>query len=296
MNHKMKLRHLACFTALVPALLLSQGVLAQRAVPARPKAPGTAQEAAPIDLTGYWVSVITEDWRWRMLTPPHGDYASVPLNPAGKKLADLWTTAQDGSCLAYGAAGLMRMPTRVHITWSDPDTLKLETDWGEQTRTFHFIPGRPYGESAMGNNGAAPATARAAAGPDQGAASLQGNSVAIWQLPYAINANEGLRGPQRGGGFGPPSAPEPGGDLEVLTSNLAPGWLRRNGVPYGSHTRLTEYYQTFTDPVGKKWFDVTTDVVDPEYLMAPFITSSDFRSEPDNANWAPHPCKDKDAG
>jgi hypothetical protein len=226
-----------------------------------------------------------------MLTPPHGDYASVPLNPAGKKLADMWTTAQDGSCMAYGAAGVMRMPTRVHITWSDPNTLKLETDWGEQTRTFHFIAGRPYGVNAMGDDRALPAMARAAAGPDQGAATLQGNSVAVWQLPYAINANEGQRGPQRAGGFGAPAAPEPGGNLQVFTSNLAPGWLRRNGVPYGSHTQLTEYYQTFTDPVGKKWFDVTTNVVDPEYLMAPFITSSDFRSEPDNAHWAPHPCK-----
>lgn len=291
----MKIRRLLCFSALAPALLLSQAVLAQRAAPARPRAPGTAQEAAPIDLTGYWVSIVTEDWRWRMLTPPHGDYASVPLNPAGKKLADMWTTAQDGSCMAYGAAGVMRMPTRVHITWSDPNTLKLETDWGEQTRTFHFIPGRPYGVVAMGGASAsARATAAGAgAGTDQGSATLQGNSVAAWQLPYTINANEGLRGPQRGGGgLAAPAAPEPGGNLQVVTSNLTPGWLRRNGVPYGSHTQLTEYYQTFTDPVGKKWFDVTTDVVDPEYLMAPFITSSDFRSEPDNAHWAPHPCRD----
>lgn len=279
--------------ALIAALSLSQAVLAQGAAPAQPPPPRPAQQAAPIDLTGYWVSIVTEDWRWRMLTPPHGDYASVPLNPTGKKIADMWTTAEDGSCKAYGAAGLMRMPTRVHITWADPNTLKLETDWGEQTRLFHFIPERPYGENAMGVDvglppGMMPPGAESSA---QTAASAQGNSVAVWQLPYAIDANVGLRGPQRGGGFGPPSAQQPGGDLEVLTTNLAPGWLRRNGVPYGGHTQLTEFYQTFTDPVGKKWFDVTTEVVDPEYLMAPFITSSDFRSEPDGSRWTPHPCK-----
>jgi hypothetical protein len=288
----MKIRHVMGCAALAAALCLSQAALAQRGPPGPPPPPKPAQQAAPIDLTGYWVSVVTEEWRWRMLTPPHGDYASVPLNPMGKKVADTWTTAEDGSCKAYGAAGLMRMPTRVHITWADSNTLKLETDWGEQTRMFHFVPNRPYGVNAMGVDVGQPAMmARGANGSEQGAASLQGNSVAVWELPYAIDANVGLRGPQRAGGFGPPSAPEPGGSLEVFTGNLAPGWLRRNGVPYGEHTQLTEYYQTFTDPVGKQWFDVTTKVVDPEYLMAPFITSSDFRSEPNDSAWAPHPCK-----
>ena len=37
------------------------------------------KEGAPVDLTGYWVSVVTEDWRWRMKTPPKGDVASLPL-------------------------------------------------------------------------------------------------------------------------------------------------------------------------------------------------------------------------
>jgi hypothetical protein len=286
----MKIRHVMVCTALSAALSLSQVTFAQRGPPAQPPTPKSAREAAPIDLAGYWVSVITEDWRWRMLTPPHGDYASVPLNPMGKKIADMWTPAEDGSCKAYGAAGLMRMPTRIHITWADPDTLKLETDWGQQTRMFHFIPGRPYGMNAMGIDVELPGMVRGASDAEQGAATLQGHSVAVWELPYAIDASVGLRGPQRAGGFGRPSAPQPGGDLEVLTSHLAPGWLRRNGVPYGEHTQLTEFYQTFTDPVGKKWVDVTTEVVDPEYLMAPFITSSDFRSEPDGSKWAPHPC------
>ena len=94
------------------------------------------------------------------------------------------------------------------------------------------------------------------------------------------------------GGFGPRRGPPPpGGNLKVVTDNLAPGWLRRNGVPYGSQTRVTEYYQTFQDPTGKQWFDVTTQVDDPQYLFAPFITSSDVRHEPDGAKWAPHPCK-----
>jgi hypothetical protein len=310
----MNIRFVISSAALAGALVLSQGALAQRPQGAPPReAPKSAQESAPIDLTGYWVSVVTEDWRWRMLTPPHGDYASVPLNAAGKKLADEFDPALYGGanfetsqiidCRAYGAAGLMRMPIRVHVTWADPNTLKIESDWGQQTREIHFLPGRPTGVNMMGDDtNMPPPGAGGGQGGGQGgqagaqqnrpAPSPQGTSIAIWQVPYEINSNEGARGVQRRGGFGGPAqAPLPGGDLRVVTFNMTPGWLRRNGVPYGARTRMVEYYQTFTDPTGKKWFDVTTDVEDPEYLNAPFITSDDFRSEPDASNWQPHPCK-----
>src|SRR4051794_41319227 len=108
-------------------------VAAQAAPPAgAPQAAASPRTVAPIDLTGYWVSIVNEDWRWRMVTPPKGDYASVPLNDEGKRVADTWTPAMDGRCEAYGAGGLLRMPTRVHITWQDANTLKLETDAGSQ--------------------------------------------------------------------------------------------------------------------------------------------------------------------
>ena len=90
-----------------------------------PQAPQTPQAAAPIDLTGNWVSVVTEDWRWRMVTPPKGDFASVPLNAEGQKVGNSWDPATDGSCLAYGAAGLMRNPTRLRISWENEQTLKI---------------------------------------------------------------------------------------------------------------------------------------------------------------------------
>jgi hypothetical protein len=230
-----------------------------------------AEQAAPIDLTGYWTSVVTEDWRWRMLTPPKGDYASIPLSPAGKKLADQFNPALYGGvdyqtsqiidCRAYGAAGLMRMPTRLHISWENPNELKLESDWGEQTRRIYFdqaqLPTAP---------------------------SLQGSSLGSWQYP-----------PPVGVGFGffplPPRGKPTQGKLKVMTGRLAGGWLRRNGVPYSDRTRMTEYFQAFKDALGRRWFDVTTVVVDPTYLINPLVTSSDFRQEPDGAKWSPHPCK-----
>ena len=100
------------------------------------------KEASPVDLTGYWAAAITEDWRFRMVTPPKGDYASVPLNADGTKAADAWDPAKDiaagEQCRAFGAAGIMRLPVRLHITWQDDSTLKVDIDNGNQVRLFHF--------------------------------------------------------------------------------------------------------------------------------------------------------------
>ena len=124
---------------------------------------------------------------------------------------------------------------------------------------------------------------------------MQGYSVAAWEQPYRYNASAFQRGRVAGafGGLGQAriNVAQAGGDLAVVTTDLAPGWLRRNGVPYGSHARLIEHFQTFQDPTGKQWFDVTTEVIDPEYLNTPFFTSADFQKEPDGSKWAPHPCK-----
>ena len=220
----------------------------------------TPEAAAPIDLTGYWVSIVNEEWRWRMVTPPKGDYASVPLNDEGRKVADTWTPAMDGRCEAYGAGGLMRMPTRVHITWQGPSTLKIETDAGTQTRLLQFAEARPSGER-----------------------SLQGQSVATWEV-----AGGGGRGGRGGGGEG--RGPR-FGSLKVVTTNLRQGWLRKNGVPYSENAVVTEYFDRFKSTNGDEWFFVTTVVNDPKYLQQEFVTSSHFKKEPDGSKWSPSTCK-----
>ena len=230
-----------------------------------PAAPATPQASAPIDLTGYWVSIVNEDWRWRMVTPPRGDVSSVPLNAAGTKVANAWDPATDGSCLAYGAAGLLRMPTRLQITWEDANTLKLETDAGQQTRRLRF-----------------------GAGPASGPRTLQGHSVAEWQRPG------GGRGAPAGGGAaaeGRGGRGSLGGSLKVVTTNMSGGWLRRNGVPYSENASLTEYFDRFATPGGDQWLVVTTLVNDPTYLTAEYVTSTHFKKEPDGSRWAPAPCR-----
>jgi hypothetical protein len=89
--------------ALAAAILTGAHATAQQAS----TPPRTPQAAAPVDLTGNWVSVVTEEWLWRMRTPAKGDYTSIPLSDEGKRAADVWDPATDGSCKAFGAAGLM---------------------------------------------------------------------------------------------------------------------------------------------------------------------------------------------
>src|SRR5207302_5333422 len=114
-------------TACIAVFVLSAHLAAQQrggqGQPAQP--PPTPRAAAPIDLTGYWVSIVTEDWRYRMVTPAKGDFASVPLNPEGTRVGNLWDPAKDEAageqCKSYAAPAIMRVPGRVHITW-DNDT------------------------------------------------------------------------------------------------------------------------------------------------------------------------------
>jgi hypothetical protein len=266
----------------VPASSASAQQRGRGAGPGAP--PQSAQASAPIELTGYWVAIVNEDWRWRMVTPPKGDYASIQnlMTPDARKLADAWDPSQDGSCLAYGAAGLMRMPTRLNVAWENENTLKIETDQGQQTRRLIFD--------------------RAVSPPAQ--RSLQGFSVAEWERPAAGRGGGGggggaaaapadaarAGGPAPGAGAGPPPA-QRAGSLKAVTTQLSGGWLRRNGVPYSDATTVTEYFDRFTAPDKAEWLVVTTVVSDPRYLTQEFVTSSHFRREPNGQKWDPTPCK-----
>ena len=148
---------------LVPALIVvaiiagTTPAAAQRGGAAAP--PRAARESAPIDLTGYWVSFVTEDWRFRMMTPPKGDYARVPLTPEGRKVANGWNPAADqaagNQCKAFGAAAIMRVPGRFHVTWQDDATLRIDSDAGTQTRVLRFAPSAPERERTWQGQSAA---------------------------------------------------------------------------------------------------------------------------------------------
>jgi hypothetical protein len=256
----------------IAAVAAGATVDAQRGTPPPPSAP---RAAAPIDLTGYWVSIVTQDWRWRMVTPAKGDYLGIQMTPEGRKLADSWDPAKDEAageqCRSYGAPALMSVPGRLHVTWQDDTTLKVETDAGMQTRLLRF------------NAAAAPAGAR----------TWQGASAAQWQLPRA-NAGIGgliLRPAERSSTDRPP-APR-GGSLKVVTTNLRPGYLRKNGVPYSQNAVLTEYWEVYKRPAGDEWLTITTEIVDPQYLREPRLVALPFKKEPNAAKWDPTPCSSR---
>jgi len=245
-------------------LLIIAGLLSLPCLMAQPK---SAKASAPIDLTGYWVSVVTEDWRWRMITPAKGDYASIPITPRAKKLADTWDPGKDEAageqCRSYGAPAIMRVPGRFHITWQDDNTLKVESDYGMQTRLFHFVSWTAPG----------------------GAPGWQGDSVARWEIPRnRVGTGSVAREVEAQGGFG---------SLTVETTHIRPGYLRKNGVPYGSKAKLTEYWDLNRETNGDQWLVITTLVDDPEYLQEQWVTALHFKKEADGVKWDPTPCSSK---
>jgi hypothetical protein len=243
---------LASLFLFVPAL-----ALAQRGGRGGP--PQSGRQAAPIDVTGYWVSTVMEDWKFRMVTPRKGIFETLPLNAEGRRVGETWDPARDEAsgeqCRAYGAAGVMRLPGRLHITWENDNTLRIDTDAGTQTRQFYF----------------------GATAPAAGEPSWQGRSVAQWEL-----------GAGGGRGQGPRT-----GDLKVVTTNLRPGYVRKNGAPYSKNAIVTEYYDLNTMPNGDLWLTVTTKVEDPTYFTRPYLTTSDFKKLPDATGWNPTPCSAK---
>jgi hypothetical protein len=276
------------FAIAVAIAITASFVAAAQQAPATPAAaaqtPRTPRSIAPVDLTGYWVSVVTEDWRWRMLTPPKGDYASVPMNDEGRRVADMWNLAKDEAaglaCKPYGIGNILRMPGRMHISWLDDSTLKAEFDAGTQTRLLHF----------------------SAKAPAAGEKTWQGYSVAEWEIAgqaltldrngIPVGGGAGGRGGgARGGGAGRGGAAR-GGSLHVTTTNFRDGYLRKNGVPYSSAATISEYFDKVgPEPNGDIIMVVRMVVDDPKYLQVPFITSTNFKLEKDGAKWHPTPCK-----
>ena len=259
--------------ALIPPLIASTPLWAQ-GVRAPGRGPMAAEQQAPTDLTGYWVSLITQDWRFRMVVPGTGEYAAIPLNVRGKQTADAWRAAPDEAagkqCEAYGAAVLMRNPERLHITWQDAETLQVDTDSGMQTRLLRFLPPPPGGSPAAGSP--APFMVPRTNAPP----SWQGQSVARWS--------------SAGPGGAPAAAAARPDSFEVVTNDLLPGLLRKNGVPYGSKTTMHEWWGLYTEPTGEQWLTINTRIYDEEYLQKPYLYESVFLKEPDGSKWHPTPC------
>ncbi len=222
--------------------------------------PQSPKAAAPVDLTGYWVSIVTEDWIERMSpdSPPSGTGGARGLGGARGQAAAPPPNGEQ--CRAYAAGGSLRVPTRLNITWADDNTLKVQMDAGSQTRLLHFNPTTP-----------APAEK-----------TLQGYSVATWDL------GAGARGGGRGGAPGGPAPAAPRwGSLNVMTTNLSGGYLLSSRALYSENAILTEYFSKHTD-FGQDYFTVTAQIQDGPTTR---VTSSTFKKEPNGSKFSPGPCE-----
>lgn len=246
---------------LAAVLLLCVGLGRAEAQRGRGGPPPTPRAAAPVDLTGVWTTLVTEDWRNRMGPPVKGERSGIPLTPEGVRLTNAWDPAKDEAageqCRAYGAPGVMREPGRIRISWVDDTTLKIETEAGTQTRLLKF---------------GAPAAA--------GEASWQGDSVASWEVPT-------------GGGRRPRANTERTGNLKIVTKNLKPGYAQKNGVPYGANAVLTEYLHRVTETDGISYLLLTSILDDPAHYTTPFVRSTHYKKLPDTTPWTPEACSSR---
>ena len=244
----------------IAALLLivgcSAGIVAQQGGASGNVAPPSARAGAADDMTGTWVSVVTEEWKYRMVTPRKGDYGGggIHLLPAGRRLADQWDPAKDDAageqCKGYGAVGVTRLPGKVRISWQDDNTLKAEFEAGDQVRLFHF------------GTSAAPGTQP----------SWQGFSTAQWERAVATSPTTRA------------------GDLKVVTTRLRAQYARKNGLPVSGSAVLNEYLQVLDAPNGTVWLSWIGELDEPQYYLEPYHYSWQFKKVPENSPWSPEPC------
>ena len=242
-----------------------------------------------------------------MVTPPKGDYASVPLTAEGRRVADTWDLAKDDAagnqCKAYGVGGIIRQPGRLHITWENDNTLKMEFDAGQQTRLLHFDKGQPPAEKTWQGYSVAewdvppaggvvlpvtPSALAAVAVAGGGGGGGAGGGGCCWRrvlaaVLVAAAADEGAvdeRAARRPSSEARSRSPRP---------TCEKGTSRKNGVPYSENAVITEYVDRLgPEPDGAIYLLVRMTVDDPKYLNQPFVTSTHFRLEADGASkWKP---------
>lgn len=213
-------RLIAAFGCAIPLIVLPAA--AQRGDFGGPP-PAVPRDAAPVDLTGYWVSIVTEDWIERMSpdSPPTGTGGG--RGGGGGQLAP---SNPDDPCRVYGAGGSLRVPGRLNIAWVDDSTLRVDMDAGTQTRLFHFNPADPL----------------------PGEPTLQGYSVARWETGG-------------GGGRGRGAAPPAWGSLQVVTTGMTGGYLLTSRSNYSENAVLREQFVHHSD-FGAEYLTVVAIIED----------------------------------
>lgn len=243
--------------ALCALILSALGEVARSSEQAIPPTALSGEPAWASGLTGSWVSLVTDNWRFRMVTPPKGDYQGLPVTAAAVAAANLWDPEKDAAeglqCKSYGAGMIMMRPEHLRIRQDGKSALIVDIDAGSQQRVFYF----------------------SAQAPSNVAASWQGYSSAVW-MPRATP------------GF--IRSPVNARYLHVKTTHMLPGYLRQNGVPYSGDAELTEDFDIEKVSEKETYLVITSSLSDPVNLDYPLILTAVFRKQPDGENWKQTPC------
>ena len=230
-----------------PSRLVSALVVALTCVAVHGQAPPASQALAGsvpgFDVSGYWTAAMHEDALERGAGPELADYGGFPINEAGRLFA-----------LSYNAS---RVTLRHH-------------------QCDGYVA--PYSVRSIGN-------ARAWEERDP-------HTQRLMAIHWYNQTFEGHRTIWMDGRPHPPAyAPHTwmgfstgrfvGHALEVQTTHLKQGWLRRNGLPESDQATLVEFFVRHGDHLTH-----TSVITDPVYLAEPEIRTTDFFRQPvDHQSW-----------
>jgi len=208
------------------------------------------KDGSPVRHPGYWVSVVTEDWRFRHGDSPKGIYTGVSLNAEGRKIADAWDPANDEAtgeqCRATGLRTSCGCPD-AFTSLQDEQTLKIETDAAKQTVCYISIAIRGRGE--------------------------------IGRVFRKRHGTDPVGPRYRSSRFS-----------EGCHDQPQAGILAKEGVPYSASAVLTEYFDRVIEPTARRNLAITSTVRIQCIWRSRSSRHSHYKKQTDSSGWNPTPC------
>ena len=213
--------------------------------------PALAQENSPLDLTGTWRWINHEDERDRNPGAYPGDYRGIPLNDAARMRADTYDEEVNATSLL-----LQCRPRTPGYQAKGLDPMRIDKVVDPVSR--QLVAYRISYEKTPGDR-------------------------VVWvdgrQRPsaYALHSWDGFS-----------TGTFRGDTLEITTTHLKEGFVRRNGVPTSFRATVIEHVS-----LQEPYLEWTFTVIDPDYLTEPLVRSATYMRAP-TLQLPAYPCQPDD--
>ena len=213
--------------------------------------PALAQENSPLDLTGTWRWINHEDERDRNPGAYPGDYRGTPLNDAARMRADTYDEEVNATSLL-----LQCRPRTPGYQAKGLDPMRIDKVVDPVSR--ELVAYRISYEKTPGDR-------------------------VVWvdgrQRPsaYALHSWDGFS-----------TGMFRGDTLEITTTHLKEGFVRRNGVPTSFRATVIEHVS-----LQEPYLEWTFTVIDPDYLTEPLVRSATYMRAP-TLQIPAYPCQPDD--